>query len=406
MSLYNEAGRILNMIENKKGGLKNMVYNCKYKNKKKLNALLSETIKYSTILKEIIKKCPTLKKEKSLKDGSLLTVVLYEFLFGSSDQLPQNLLAMLNKSSSALNVQLNFLKSSKKLNENNELVVQGDEETKIKLPRYVRVNTLQATTADVVEHFQKDGFIHVRHICRDYNEFLTEVGKLKAKEFMTDYTLKDLLVFHPGTSFFGHMLYDRGDIILQDKASCLAASALAPPPGSKVIDSCAAPGNKTSYLAAIMENKGKIHAFDRDAHRFSTMQTMLLKAGVLCAVCKNLDFLTVNWKGRNANDAGCGSSYDDVEFMLVDPSCSGSGRNDVTTSSSKSKLLIGRLKSLSNFQSMLLNHAMRNFPSVQRLVYSTCSIHKEENEDVVLDALQRNKHFRLVRIFPEIISRG
>ena len=70
-----------------------------------------------------------------------------------------------------------------------------------------------------------------------------------------------------------------------------------------------------------------------------------------------------------------------------------------------SEALDRRLRSLSNFQAMLLRHAL-SFPSVQRVVYSTCSVYECENELVVQDVLQSSEHFRLVDILPTFSGRG
>ncbi|MBZ3873799.1 putative 28S rRNA (cytosine-C(5))-methyltransferase [Sciurus carolinensis] len=71
-----------------------------------------------------------------------------------------------------------------------------------------------------------------------------------------------------------------GHLILQEKASCLPTMLLALPPGSYVIDAFTAPGNKTSHLAALLKNQGKIFAFDLDAKRLASMATLLAWAGV------------------------------------------------------------------------------------------------------------------------------
>ena len=58
-----------------------------------------------------------------------------------------------------------------------------------------------------------------------------------------------------------------GEVVVQQKASCFPALALAPPAGAHAIDGCAAPGNKTSHLAALMLNRGKVVAFEMNARR-------------------------------------------------------------------------------------------------------------------------------------------
>lgn len=80
--------------------------------------------------------------------------------------------------------------------------------------------------------------------------------------FSRDLHVPDLLLFSPQTTFSNDPLYLSGKIILQDKASCFPAIVLSPPATdeSVVIDATAAPGNKTSHLSALMENKGKVTA--------------------------------------------------------------------------------------------------------------------------------------------------
>ena len=118
---------------------------------------------------------------------------------------------------------------------------------------------------------------------------------------MQDQQIPNLLAFHPSVRFTEDPLYISGKIILQDKASCFPAHVRSPPAreDAVVIDATSAPGNKTSHLCAIMQNKGKVsplvrysscitrvsnpvavqlYAFERDRKRFSTLKNMLAKA--------------------------------------------------------------------------------------------------------------------------------
>ncbi|XP_077868127.1 28S rRNA (cytosine-C(5))-methyltransferase-like [Saccoglossus kowalevskii] len=223
------------------------------------------------------------------------------------------------------------------------------------------------------------------------------VSSLKKKQFMKDLHFDDLLVFAPNTDLHDNVLYQQGDIILQDKASCIPAHVLCPPLGSHVIDTCAAPGNKTSHLASIINNTGKIYAFDLDTKRIGTMGNLTAKAGVMNTQLFNQDFLKTN---------PTDNKFQKVEYILVDPSCTGSGivnRNDHLMGAQG--ITKARLRSLSSFQVMILKHAME-FPNLKRVVYSTCSVHREENEDVVAEVLKCNKNFALKTVMPSWTHRG
>ena len=79
--------------------------------------------------------------------------------------------------------------------------------------------------------------------------------------------------------------------------------------------------------------------------------------------------------------------------------------NDLSSKYAHDWKLESRLNSLMNFQAMLLNHAL-TFPNVKKVVYSTCSVHEQENESVIRDVLFKNQAFDLQKVFPNIPSRG
>ncbi|XP_010891877.1 probable 28S rRNA (cytosine-C(5))-methyltransferase isoform X2 [Esox lucius] len=391
MALYNKAAEILEKVETKQAAVKTLVYESKFQNIKQLFALVCETQKFSSILQEIIESTKLLKHTKIKMN--LAKVLVYDLVIGKGLKCGGAWKTLMLKHRSRLQAALARMKIKQKVSCNLDLLpsnlqqCEGDQ-----LPRYVRVNTLKTTVEDTVDYFKREGFSYLGKAYR-----LDDL-KLNGKSFVGDLHLSDLLVFSAKTDFHDHYLYKAGHIILQDKASCLPAYLLNPPAGSHVLDACAAPGNKTSHLAAIMKNKGRLFAFDLDAKRLATMSTLLLRAGVTCQQLANQDFLKVE------PDA---LQYKDVKYILLDPSCSGSGMvclRDEVSSSQKEKDS-RRLKALAAFQLRCLNHALR-FPSLQRLVYSTCSIHSEENEQVVAACLQQNPSFRLVPLLQQWPERG
>ena len=113
-----------------------------------------------------------------------------------------------------------------------------------------------------------------------------------------------LLRLPPRANLHGHPLVRSGAIIPQDRASCLPAVALAPPPGARVIDSCAAPGNKTTQLAALVGAHGKVYAFERNEARAATLRAQVGRAGAgeIVSVAQ-ADFLRTPLVGGPGSDA-------------------------------------------------------------------------------------------------------
>uniref|UniRef100_UPI0037E71662 28S rRNA (cytosine-C(5))-methyltransferase isoform X2 n=1 Tax=Semicossyphus pulcher TaxID=241346 RepID=UPI0037E71662 len=391
MALYMKAAEILDKAESKQGAVKTLVYDSKFANIKQLFALVCETQKFSSILQEIIESTKLLKLTKLRMH--LAKVLVYDLLMGQGLKCGGSWKAVMMKHRSRLQAALARMKVKQRVSKNEDLLPTSDLRlASEQLPRYVRVNTLKTTVDDTVDYLKRDGFSYMGQASK-----LDDLT-LKEKDFVRDLHLPELLVFSPKTDFHDHFLYKAGHIILQDKASCLPAYLLNPPPDSHLIDACAAPGNKTSHLAAIMKNKGRLFAFDLDAKRLATMSTLLLRAGVTCQQLAHQDFLKVDPDS---------SQFKNVEYILLDPSCSGSGmvclRDDASTADQEKNQ--ARLTSLASFQLRCLNHGLR-FPRLKRLVYSTCSIHSQENEEVVTACLQQNPDFRLIPLLAQWPERG
>lgn len=337
MALYMKAAEILEKVEMKQGAIKTLVYDSKFQNIKQLFALVCETQKFSKILLEIIESTKLLKQTK-LK-LSLAMVLVYDLLMGKGLKCGGAWKVLMMKHRCRLSAVLARMKIKHNVGRNQDLLPASVQQTKgALLPRYVRVNTLKTTVEDVVDYLKREGFSYLGQACT-----LDDLS-LKGKNFIRDLHLSDLLVLSPRTDLHDHYLYKAGHIILQDKASCLPAYLLNPPVGSHVIDACAAPGNKTSHLAAVMKNKGKLFAFDLDAKRLSTMSTLLLRAGVTCHRLANQDFLKVD---------PADPQYKDVEYILLDPSCSGSGRTDDRAAVTSDWVWLGRVGASSNGSSEL-----------------------------------------------------
>ncbi|KAI8324195.1 S-adenosyl-L-methionine-dependent methyltransferase [Martensiomyces pterosporus] len=416
MGFYEKAADILGRLERREGSIKNMTIGNRYlqaEDKRKMYALLCETLKYSSALITVIERSSLLNAEHM--DRRLALVLSHDLLFargglqrrGADRTLNQTIL----KHKGRLSAELERLKIELGAESNKDLVPVHLRDN-VSTFRYVRVNLLVSSVDEVVEAFQNERYrlVDVGEVGRDS---LHSVLAPKVRKFARDPDLFDLLVFPPGTDLHAHPLYVNGTIILQDKASCMPAHVVQPHRGSGALDACAAPGNKTSHMVSLMHNEGRVFAFDMDQHRLNTLVklTSNAKCKIIAAQC--MSFLDVN---------PLDPQYADVEYALLDPSCSGSGivsRLDALVDSYISSVNGGtgkseggsegsRLSNLADFQLSIVLHAMK-FPSVKRISYSTCSIHKEENEDVVSRVLGSQSEFGLApadQVIPSWPRRG
>ncbi|NXE67046.1 NSUN5 methyltransferase, partial [Calcarius ornatus] len=373
MALYSAAAAVLAALERGEGGLKKLVYNSGFPHVRQLYALVSETLRYTSVLEKLLDGAALLQAEKKLAP-QLAKVLVYDLLFGKGLKCGGRWKALARRHRARLEAELARMKVRHRVSRNEDLLApeKAASTAAFQVPRYVRVNTLKTCVDDVIEFFKRQGYAYLGKAAS-----VEELKALSGKKFLLDLHLPELLVFPSQTDLHDNLLYTSGHIILQDKASCLPAFLLGPVAGSHVIDACAAPGNKTSHLAAILKNKGQIFAFDVDPKRVAVMNTLLARAGVTGCQLLQQDFLTVDPRDRK---------YSRVTHILLDPSCSGSGM--VTRGPGEEAAPSAeRLQALAGFQRRILSHAL-SFPALQRLVYSTCSLHQEENEDVVQAVLQ------------------
>ncbi|KAI6025592.1 S-adenosyl-L-methionine-dependent methyltransferase [Pisolithus orientalis] len=373
MDFYFQAANILDRLDSKQGSIKGVLASLPESGRARTAALVIETLKYKAALTDVINASRILLEERKIKSLNLnLTLVLvHDLLLSRGIQAGDGPIKQaILRHKTRLRSELQRIKIKRGVKSDQELANNGDERA-ARIPRYARINTCLWTTEEAIRHYQEEGF-------KLGDPFSSD------KAFARDEHILDLLVFHPQCQFHDDICYTTGKVILQDKASCFPATVLAPPAkdDTVVIDATAAPGNKTSHLSALMANKGKLYAFERDQKRYRTLKAMLSKAG-----CKNVDAVNVDFLTVNPTDP----KYNRVTHILLDPSCSGSGivnRLDhlLEAEDDDTEGLENRLNKLASFQLMMIKHAMK-FPAVQKIAYSTCSIHAIENEQVVNQAL-------------------
>lgn len=256
----------------------------------------------------------------------------------------------------------------------------------ISVPRYIRFNTILVKKTEAKEYLEREGWKLVENTFETYDQYIEAVRSLDDESYLADFHIKNLYVF-PASSrkyWASNEMVQEGKFLLQDKASCLPTFLLDPPHKSTVLDMCSAPGTKTTHLAAIMKNKGKIYAVEMNPKRYETLVEMVQGTNATIVQTINKDVLAVS-----------DEDVPKVEYILLDPSCSGSGMLNRFESDVRNKDS-GRLYKLAGLQHKLLTHAMTSFPNAKRIVYSTCSVYPEENEEVVLSVLRKVPDFKLV----------
>ncbi|XP_043269508.1 28S rRNA (cytosine-C(5))-methyltransferase [Venturia canescens] len=361
--LYKTTAKIVQKVAEDGASLKQLIYEKKHPNLASCYALAVTTLKNGSLLDELLRKSRILLEEKRL-DAWLARVLIAELLWGKK---------VLKSEAKPLQTVLSYREKLLELSKNLEVPTSDQQ---VKKPRYVRVNTLVANVEEIIQSFKDDEWMLLPK-CPEYTSFLNTLGKLNGNSFIQDFHVPELLAFPCGTQFHNDPRYKDGAIILQDKASCFPAFLLNPKPGSTALDMCAAPGMKTTHLAAIMKNQGKIFAIEKDKRRYETLCKLVEDSNATCVTTFNADSMTMDV-----------NKCPNVEYILVDPSCSGSGMSDrMNLDGNSSKSAPGRLRSLQSFQVLLLRHALLNFPTVKRVVYSTCSMYPEENEMVVDEIL-------------------
>ncbi len=177
--------------------------------------------------------------------------------------------------------------------------------------------------------------------------------------------------------------FAEGLFLMQDEGSMLISHILSPSKGAKVVDVCAAPGTKTTHLAQLMEDEGKILAFDIHPHKLKLIESNCKRLGIHSVQVGLID-------GRELTK----QVKEKVNYILVDAPCSGLGvlgrRADARWRKTPEQL-----QELPVLQKAILSEASQILAPEGVLVYSTCSIAREENQEVIKEFLNSNQDYYL-----------
>lgn len=234
-------------------------------------------------------------------------------------------------------------------------------------PTHIRLNTLKGNENEILEKLAEDKV------------------KTEKVEGLT-HTYKVLGIKQPLTRTKS---FQEGLFYIQDKASCFAAEVANPKPGMVILDVCAAPGAKTTYLAQLMQNRGTIYSIDYSRRRMSVWEKEVTRMGVEIAepiiadACSPLPFAV------------------EADMVILDPPCTSTGAF-AKLPSAKWRLTARSVEKMAEIQWQMLGNSAEKVKPGGILVYSTCSITVEENEMLIERFLKWHPEFSLAEIEPKI----
>ncbi|MDN3954042.1 16S rRNA (cytosine(967)-C(5))-methyltransferase RsmB [Sporolactobacillus laevolacticus] len=202
---------------------------------------------------------------------------------------------------------------------------------------------------------------------------------------------KDCLIVESG-NVTATRAFAEGRFTVQDESSMLVADVVAPEDHMTVLDACAGPGGKTTHLGERMRNKGKIIALDLHPHKTQLIDHAAERLGLS-------NVKTIAMDARSARDTFGDAAFDRV---LLDVPCSGLGvirRKPEIKWMKNAEDICGLIP----IQKMILEEAASLVKPGGWLIYSTCTIHKEENERQIERFLSTHKEYRLEPTFSERI---
>lgn len=235
-------------------------------------------------------------------------------------------------------------------------------------PTYIRLNTLQMPEDGCLAHLTGDG---------------VTVEKVSGLQHIYSVVSQQRPLVRTAS-------FRDGLFFIQDKASSLASAVAGPHPGMTVVDVCAAPGAKTTHLAQLMDNRGRIYAVDYSRRRTESWKHQVRRMGVNIAMPIVADaYHHLPLHGVKA------------DLVMVDPPCTSSGAFG-RMPSAKWRLSKRSVRRMTTVQWRILSNASEHVVEGGSLVYSTCSITVEENEMLIERFLSWHPDFKPVDTAPRI----
>jgi len=228
-----------------------------------------------------------------------------------------------------------------------------------------RVNYLKSNEVEVEDELVKNGV--------EFDKVnITEIETKSETDFETYFNFNAYVVYNKNEKDLSKLkIYEDGKIYVQSISSMIPPIILRPEPGERVLDMAAAPGSKTTQMAAMMNNEGYILANEIDKFRCEKLKYNVEKQGASIVHIINKD-------GTQLNNSA--KSFDKI---LVDAPCSGEGRFIVSNKKTYEHWSLKMQKELVEIQKKLLSNAINLCKINGTILYSTCALSLAENEKVI-----------------------
>lgn len=234
----------------------------------------------------------------------------------------------------------------------------------------------QETTKKIIKGYVKKVVtIRVNTIKTDKQEIIDKLKNAQIEFDEIEYNNNALIIRNKNEEDLRKLdVYENGEIYMQSLSSMLPPIVLEPKEKENILDMTAAPGGKTTQMSAMTDNKAYITACEKNKIRAERLKYNLQKQGAKM----------VNVMQEDARKL---SDYFSFDKILLDAPCSGSGTENVLNAKFTEELIERSVKT----QEELLKKALKILKPGGEMVYSTCSILKQENEDLLKKFLKKSK---------------
>jgi 16S rRNA (cytosine967-C5)-methyltransferase len=228
--------------------------------------------------------------------------------------------------------------------------------------------------------------VRVNNLKYDYDQVFEELEALDYEVYEGS-VCPEAIAIKGGRSIESNPLFEEGKITVQDESAMLVAPLLEIEDGQTVIDLCSAPGGKTTHISELLNNTGEVLAFDLHEQKLDLIKNTSQRLGITNIKLEQMDATKLNSKLVGLSDR-----------VLIDVPCSGIGiikkKPEIKWTKKRNDL-----KDLVEIQRQIMDNAWEYLRIGGIMLYSTCTLNKEENEQNIEWFLNKHKDAEIVKVF-------